>query len=203
MQVMTVIWMFLFLDENNGLTSESINALNDRYINGWSISDGQTTWSVFLLRGFFPKIIAGHSNDKNRDQSEWRPPQNPAKPVEILCDRPKIKVANKAVAMSPRICFTRCESISLLLHQIIHSSTSARSSTGAHHLSCVRLTERRSVTHVPPAGLGDSRLEAQRASKRYRKWGFQYVLRSIKVLLQTLMAREWHQNLQRSCRRKQ
>ena len=33
--------------------------------------DGQTTGSVFLLRGFFPKVIAGHPNDEDRDQSEW------------------------------------------------------------------------------------------------------------------------------------
>ena len=63
--------MFLFLDENNGLASESINALNKKYFNSYAISNGQTTWSVFLLRGFFPKVIAGHSNDKDRDQSEW------------------------------------------------------------------------------------------------------------------------------------
>jgi hypothetical protein len=43
MQVMTVIWIFLSFDENNGLTSESINALNNRYFNGSAIFDGQTT----------------------------------------------------------------------------------------------------------------------------------------------------------------
>jgi len=28
---MTVIWIFLSFDENNGLTSDSINASNNRY----------------------------------------------------------------------------------------------------------------------------------------------------------------------------
>jgi hypothetical protein len=71
MQVMTVIWILLSFDENNGLTSESINALDNKYFNGSVIFDGQTTQSVFLLRGFFPKVIAGHPNNKDRDQSEW------------------------------------------------------------------------------------------------------------------------------------
>jgi hypothetical protein len=43
MQVMTVIWIFLSFDENNGLTSESINALNNRYFNASAIFYGQTT----------------------------------------------------------------------------------------------------------------------------------------------------------------
>ena len=33
MQVTTVIWIFLSSDENNGLTSESTNALNNKYFN--------------------------------------------------------------------------------------------------------------------------------------------------------------------------
>jgi len=40
---MTVIWIFLSFDENNGLTSESMNASNNRYFNGSAIFDGQTT----------------------------------------------------------------------------------------------------------------------------------------------------------------
>ena len=43
MQVMTVIWIFLSFDENNGLTREPINALNHRYFNGSAKFDGQTT----------------------------------------------------------------------------------------------------------------------------------------------------------------
>ena len=43
MQVMTVIWIFISFDENNGLTSESMNASNNKYFNGSAIFDGQTT----------------------------------------------------------------------------------------------------------------------------------------------------------------
>jgi len=40
---MTVIWIFLSFDENDGLTRESINALNNRYFSGSEIFDGQAT----------------------------------------------------------------------------------------------------------------------------------------------------------------
>jgi len=40
---MTVIWIFLSFDENNGLTIESVDASNNRFFNGSAIFDGQTT----------------------------------------------------------------------------------------------------------------------------------------------------------------
>ena len=43
MQVTTVIWIFLSSDENNGLTIESTNALNNKYFNDSAIFDDQTT----------------------------------------------------------------------------------------------------------------------------------------------------------------